>query len=367
VGELLDLRGPDGDAARIGMLLGVADAPKDQRLLALLVSLAAGAGPSAEWTAALAKAAATQRATALLRWLVERLPTHDAREVVRSTLVSLGQPAFEKVREALLDTAQPRSLRMHLPDSIARFGTAEAAELLLSTIEGEKDGLVRYKAIRGLGRMVALGAVRIDRARSERLALAHLVEHFRLLGLRAPLDASPLRLSTGVSERPATERLLVGLLDDKLRQSLERTFRLLKIAHPREDIHTVNTAALSSDRRARANAAEYLDTLLRRRDQRTLRELLRLVTEDLTTPERVTRASAVCGTTPPASRDESMTRLLHDADATVVALAELHAAAEAGRPKEVVIPSRSSERAPVALATGTRVLGGFVTPEGSHA
>jgi len=366
VSAILDLAGADGDAARIGMLLGVADASKDQRLLALLVSLAAGAGPSAEWTSALAKAASSQRATALLRWLIERLPTHDSREVVRAALVTIGQPAFEKARESLLDPAQSRTVRTHLPDTIARFATDEAAELLLSTIEGEKDGLVRYKAVRGLGRLVAMGNVRIERKRTERLALANLVEHFRLLGLRAPLDASPLRIQTGVSERPPTERLLVGLLDDKLRQSLERTFRLLKIAHPREDIHTVNIAALSSDRHARANAAEHLDTLLRRRDQRRVRELLRLVTEDLTTPERVARASAICGTTPPATRDEAMTRLLHDADATVVALAELHSAAEAGRSKEVVIASRSSERAPVPLTTG-RLLGGLVTPEGSHA
>jgi len=42
------------------------------------------------------------------------------------------------------------------------------------------------------------------------------------------------------------------LLDDKLRQSLERTFRLLKIAHPYQDIHRVNIALTSKDLRARA-------------------------------------------------------------------------------------------------------------------
>jgi AAA family ATP:ADP antiporter len=367
VRELLALQGPSGEDARVGMLLGVADAPLDPRLMPLLVSLAAAPASSREWTSALAKAASTQQATELVPGLVDRLALHEGREVLRSALVSLGLPAFEKVRAALHDPSQSRGLRIHLPDTVGRFGSADAAELLLSTIETEKDGLVRYKAIRGLGRMVGDGSVKVERARAERLALANLVEHFRLLGLRSPLDASPLHLSTGVSQRPATERLLVGLLDDKLRQSLERAFRLLKIAHPREDIHTVNTAALSTDKRARANAAEFLDTLLRRRDQRTLRELLRVVTDDLSTPERVARASSVCGTSPPGTREESMTRLLRDADATIVALAELHAGAVAGRPVEVVIAGRSSDRPPVALATGRRLVGGLVAPEGSHA
>jgi AAA family ATP:ADP antiporter len=366
VRELLGLPGPAGEDARIGTLLGVADAPRDARLLPLLASLAASAGSSGEWTSALAKAASTQQAADLIPALLDRLAFHEGREVLRSTLVSLGHPAFEGLRAALYDHAQSRSLRIHVPYTIARFGTADAAELLLASIETEKDGLVRYKAIRGLGRMVADGRVAVERPRAERLALANLVEHFRLLGLRAPLDASPLHLPTGVSERPATERLLVGLLDDKLRQSLERAFRLLKIAHPREDIHTVNTAALSSDRRARANAAEFLDTLLRRRDQRTLRELLRVVTDDLSTPERVARGASVCGTSPPHTREEAMTRLLRDPDTTVVALAELHAAAVAGRSTEVVIAGRSSLRPSVALAT-RRLVSSLAAPEGSHA
>jgi hypothetical protein len=215
--------------------------------------------------------------------------------------------------------------------------------------------------------MVADGRVKVESARAERLALANLVEHFRLLGLRAPLDASPLHVATPASPRPATERLLVGLLDDKLRQSLERTFRLLKIAQPREDIHTVNTAALSSDKRTRANAAEFLDTLLRRRDQTTLRLLLGVVTEELSTRERVARAASVCGTSPPATREEAVIRLTHDSDPTLVALAELHAGAMAGHATQVVIASRSSDRPPVALATRGRHVGRFGAPEVSHA
>ena len=177
----------------------------------------------------------------------------------------------------------------------------------------------------GVGQLEADNVVRIDRIRVERLAHANLLEHFRLLGLRAPFD------SRGhVARAESTERLLLGLLDEKLRQSLQRTFRLLEIAHPREDIHSAHVAGLSEDRRARANAAEFLDTLLRRRDQRGLRDLLRIVTDDLSASERVRRARPLLPHPPPETFDEALARLIEDGDAALASLAELHLAALAG-------------------------------------
>jgi HEAT repeat protein len=221
--------------------------------------------------------------------------------------------------------------------TLARFGTQDAADRLLQEIENERDGLVRYKAIRGLGRLVADKNVRMDRVRVERLAYANLLEHFRLLGLRAPFDSSPADGRGHVARAEPTERLLVGLLDDKLRQSLERTFRLLKIAHPREDIHSAHVAGLSEDRRARANAAEFLDTLLRRRDQRGLRDLLRIVTDDLSASERVLRARPLLPHPPPETRDAALARLIEDGDAALASLAKLHLAAVAGKSARVVV------------------------------
>jgi AAA family ATP:ADP antiporter len=366
VKELLDLAGPSGEEGRIGLLLAMADMPRDTRVTGLLATLAARAGTSGEWTAALAKASATQHAVDLVPQLVELLAVHDGRDELASALVSLGPPAFDEARRALRDPMTRRALRLHLPNMLARFGTKQAAEALLETIEDEKDGLVRYRAIRGLGRMVSDERVVVDRGRVEKLSLANLVEYFRLLGLRAPLDASPLHVPTGASSRSSTERLLIGLLDDKLRQSLERTFRLLKIAHPREDIHTVQIAALSDDKRARANASEFLDVLLRRGDQRALRGLMRIVADDLPVPERVKRAAAVSGASPPATREEAMKRLLRDGDETVVALAKLHTAAMAGESIEVAMTGVSRARGPVSLATGPAVMAGLATPEGSH-
>jgi hypothetical protein len=240
---------------------------------------------------------------------------------------------------------------MHLPISLARFGTTVAAELLLLCIETEPDGLVRYKAIRGLGRLAADQRVAMDRVRVERLAYANLVEHFRLLGLRAPFVASPSRLPEDAAGPATTQFLLVGLLDDKLRQSLERTFRLLKIAHPRDDFHRVQAASQSENSRTRANAAEFLDALLRRRDQGPLRELLLVIADELSIADRVARGSALLHTTPPRTRDAGLELMVRDADAALAALASLHAASVGGKPARVAIGGGTGRRPAVELST----------------
>jgi hypothetical protein len=107
-------------------------------------------------------------------------------------------------------------------------------------------------------------------------------------------------------------------------QSLERAFRLLKIAHKREDIHRVHTAALSLDRRVRSNAGEFLDTLLWGRARRDLRELFRLVVDDLEPAERVKRAAPHLGSIP-RDRDQALAALIEDRDEAVAMLSSYYA------------------------------------------
>jgi HEAT repeat protein len=348
VSRLLDQPGHDGEEARLGLLAMIVDTKQNERLSRVLAALEARAGTPAEWTEGLARAIAAQQASALVPRLVSRLVFPETREAVRTALVSFGRPAMVEVWAMLVDPLQQRRLRVHLPNTLARFGTRQAADLLLQCIETERDGLVRYKAIRGLGRLTTDFHVTMDRARVERLAYANLVEHFRLLGLRAPFT-STLQARTGASSM--TQFLLVGLLDDKLRQSLERTFRLLKIAHPRDDIHRVQIAAQSTDGRARANAGEFLDALLRRRDQRSLRELILLVADDLSIVERVARSSALLHTTPPAAPEAAVALMTADADTALAAIASLHAATVAGRTARVVIGRGMGEGPSVELNT----------------
>jgi ATP/ADP translocase/HEAT repeat protein len=312
---------------RLGALAALADAPRSDRASPVLIALAneeAPAGESPYWSELLARATVRQGELAMIPSLIARLSTRAGRETIRAALVELGEPAFAAVAAALDDPAADRHLRAHLPHTLAAFGTKAASERLLAAIEGDRDRLIRYKAIRALGRLVSFGKVRVDRVRVEQSVVTNLATHLRLVALRVAIGPPPL---TSERDRWNTYRLFAGLVDDKLRQSRERAFRLLKIAHPKEDIHRVYIASMSSDKRTRANAYELLDTLLRRRDQERVRELVKLVADDLAPEEQVRRAALIVGFSPPRTREQAVQLALVDSDVKLAALAALHAIA----------------------------------------
>jgi AAA family ATP:ADP antiporter len=287
VRALLEPDGEAGEAARLGMLAAIADAHPTPRLVPLLRDLARHPQSSRERTELFAAAAARQKDPMLLPALVSLLSAREGRETVRTALVQFGQPGLEEVWRTLRDPTCSRRLRVHMPKTLARFATKGAANYLLDEIATETDGLVRYKAIRALRLLVTEHRIFVDRRRTEALCCAEVEAHFRCLALRAVPD-----LRAGSTDA-AARALLLRLLDEKAVHALERAFHLLQIAHPRQGVHHAYLAYRGSDAYARANAAELLDTLLRRRDQQRLRALFRVATDELSPAERVERARSL--------------------------------------------------------------------------
>jgi hypothetical protein len=299
------LLAPEQQEAQLGLLMAIADLPPQGPLSTLLHRLARlrPADDGAAATELLARAIARHPDPQMIPLLVDRLAVRAAREPVRQALLSIGKPALEAVWAALGDPTREHRLRIHLPNTLGRFGGNDAGDRLLRIIESDRDGRIRYKALRALGRLAGRG-VRVSRPRAERLAVLTLDEHLRLRALRAAFDGP------GAPDTTAGH-LLMGLLDDKLRQALDRTFRLLAIAHPHEDLHRAYVAARSTDPFARANAVELVSALLFRRDQGRLRQLVVEALDD--------RAPDVPG----PSLDQVLPELAADPDVTLSTLAAL--------------------------------------------
>jgi hypothetical protein len=166
-----------------------------------------------------------------------------------------------------------------------------------------------------------------DRSAFEREAHKHLVEHLRLVGITAAVGR--------VGDDPRAEGTAVGrvlhhLLCDKRRQSLDRAFRALQLAHDREEVSGVYAALVRGDRRARANALELLEVLPIR--DRETKQLFCLVADDLEPADLIGRARAAIADPADARRidahadhDRAIERLLDDSDDVVAALAAHHA------------------------------------------
>jgi AAA family ATP:ADP antiporter len=321
---ILRLEGGAGRAARVALLDAIHD-NKDPRWADVILDLAACDDALVVEHAAMAMTRAQDPRFVPL--LIARLTVRDGRGAVREALVSHGEPAFDALVQALRDPETDPRVRVHTPRTLSRFGTQRAADVLLEQLLLEPSGLVRYKILRGLGRLVSENKVKVDRSRLQEQMRRNLVEYFRLLSLSVPLARGQ---RDDPSRGEGAGKLIVGLLEDKQQQSLERAFRLLQIAHRNEDIRTVYYSLRFGDRRRRAHALEFLDALTlpsRRREEGFdpgTRELFRLVADDLSPEDRVARAAAYLPTRP-ATYEEAVSALLREKDESLAALAAYHA------------------------------------------
>jgi hypothetical protein len=133
--------------------------------------------------------------------------------------------------------------------------------VLLRHLIAEGDGMVRYKILRGLGRIatehreVPLDEKALRVATQRTLEAAFRVAHWRAVLLAGVLE-DPRRRTPG-------HELLVAMLRDKETQTLERVFRLLGLQHRDEDFESIYRGLHNRNAKVQAGSREFLDNLLR--------------------------------------------------------------------------------------------------------
>jgi len=336
--QILDMGGRAGCRAQVGLLEAIR-ASGDERWADVLLELADRDDP--EVTEAAFSAMATVRDRRFIPILIERLDKRDGRGVVRDALAALGEPALDALERALRDPSLPFAIKLHVPRSISKFSEQRAAEILLRALQEEPSGAIRYKALRGLGRLVQEHGIHIEPRVVERRANVELREYLRVLAFWYPIHEG--LESQPESVRPSG-RLLLGLLEDKQRQALERAFRLLQIAHPRESIRSVGEALRSPDRQVRAKALEYIDALTLASTVPENRELLRIIGDDLAAADRLDRSMDLTAVAVHDYRS-TLSLLIREPDDSLAGLAAYHAL-ELGEPElEHDVKTVSEERA----------------------
>jgi ATP:ADP antiporter, AAA family len=262
-----------------------------------------------------------------IEFLIGRLKFAEDRLAARRGLVRLGPPAFEALEKALTDPRVERRVRIHVPRSISAFANTEAVAVLISLMLGDQEGLVRYKALRGLGQLARESSLPIPTGPITEELKRNSLEYLRLFAARTSIEREG-----GVAARLAV-KLVSELLEDKIQQSFDRLARLLQIMHRGDDIRTIFSALGSPDRRQRGQAIEFLDALIRGvgRSADDVATLLRLVVDDLPAEERAGRATELVGVF--ANARDTLEQLAQDQDAILRDLA-VHAVAALDRPRQ---------------------------------
>jgi AAA family ATP:ADP antiporter len=191
-----------------------------------------------------------QRYLELLRpLLADRRLLADVRRAILAS--SFGDSAV--VERWLQDRSLPTAIRRHLPRTLSAFGTDRAATVLLRELANEPDEAVRYKILRGLGRMRAnRPTLPLDESLLYRHAQEALDRAVTLLGYRQALG------SNGAGR---LERLLRALLQNKEERALERVFRILDVLHPQSALEDVWLSMRATDARVRDAALELIENV----------------------------------------------------------------------------------------------------------
>lgn len=215
-----------------------------------------------------ARAMGALRSERFLPALLPFLVLHEVRPAARDAFLAYGERGLRFLDEALADEDLPQDLRRHIPRTLSRFPDGTGAPVLLKHLLGEKDGMVRFKILRGLGRIATNHPdLSLDQGILRRATDQTADAALRLATWRTVLQRGALE---DPSCRTPGHELLLALLHDKETHAAERVFRLLALRRREEDWEGIYRGLRSQDAKIRASSRELLENLVEVRLRRVL-------------------------------------------------------------------------------------------------
>lgn len=192
--------------------------------------------------------------------LLEMIGNREVRAEARRTLVAIGPDALLALQRVMENRWFDPQVRRHVPRTLALFESQEALDVLQGCLLDEPDGVVRYKSLRAIGRMVSEhSALQLDRSLLEAVAERTLRNAYRVLEWRVHLEAGA---RVDPARATAVHELIRSLLEHKHALALERLFRILGLLYKEEDLRTIFRGLRSSRRDMRASSRELLEHVL---------------------------------------------------------------------------------------------------------
>lgn len=219
--------------------------------------------------------------------LVDLLEDAQVGADVRLALVGAGAAGAAALHRALRDVGRGRAVRRLVPGLFVELDAPEGARALLENLRDERDGMVRYRSILALGRIVSLHPeVALDRellqAELQRTVARAYRYLDRVVALRRGCVEAPERETPG-------HHLLLDLLKTKQRHMVGRVFRLLALLEPEEDIDAISSSIERNRPSAeRAGALELIHLVLKN----PVRDAVIGLVDDLPEDERRSHGSA---------------------------------------------------------------------------
>jgi AAA family ATP:ADP antiporter len=198
--------------------------------------------------------------------MVQRLRDVRVRGVAIEALAAYGPAICGTLGDFLADNAAPLAVRKEIPRILRLIPHQRSVDILLSALYNP-NATIRHAALRALNRLRE-SAPQLHYA-DELVAVQIHQEARQYCELNAAL--APFRAGQDGS-RAAT--LLARTINERLRQTLERLFRLLGLRYPPREIYSAYLGICQHSGEMHTAALDFLDNVLERDLKRVLLPLL---------------------------------------------------------------------------------------------
>jgi len=197
--------------------------------------------------------------------LVQFLGNQELEETAREALQQFGLTAIPTLVATMEDSSVGIEVRKNIPRVIAAMGLQESVDVLVNQLE-YPDPFVRFEIIRSLNRLRSSHPFfKFDEKFIGERILEEAREYVSILAVFYTYTRDSVqKFSTLQQEEKiyTARRNLIHALEKQLDRNLERIFRLLGLKYPPQDIYNAYLGIQSSEADLRANAVEFLDSLL---------------------------------------------------------------------------------------------------------
>jgi HEAT repeat protein len=268
--------------------------------------------PDAQTAAAACRAAGQTGDKAYVYPLMLALNRPRLRGEAIAGLAAFGPSICGALSDLLADSSQPARLRRQVPRVLKSMADQRSVDVLLAA-SGHDDLSIRNSVLKALNRLRETAPhLNFEQARVTERILKEARHYFELYAALYPLRGP-------AAENRAATKLLARSIDDRLKQTLERLFRLLGLRYPPKEIYNAYRAVSRDNVEEHTAALEFLDNILER-------DLKRILIPLLDAPEnRMARGRELFGVEP-LTAEEAIRESIHSHDAWLAACAMAAAA-----------------------------------------
>jgi ATP:ADP antiporter, AAA family len=306
-----------------------------------------------------------RRLPAYTKALAAMLDDSRVRAQVHSALLDHGEDGFEILVSMLRDYDVEPRLRWQVPLALTGFDGQRALDVLQLNLPNEDDGIVRFRTIRSIERLLRRAPTLDIEERSVRATIADTIGRaYHYVECRLALRAGASEDESRKTDGHDTLRRILG---DKEEHAIGRLFRLLGFLFRTEDFGELWLNINSDDVAARASSMELIEDLLKG----DLRDAVIGLVDDLPDRERLAAAGSFHKPTT-MTYDDVLREMLKNSSDAIRALTVFHIgelALQQFRPELEGVTTDATNRADFELALSrlNESDGSGGSPKGEHA